>query len=325
VLRNTHFIFICFLLTFAQQAHSRDPWPANPKGQNIPLKGFESSGTVYDPSTNLIYVVDDQGSIASLSLDGKNQRYVKIEKGLDMEAIATLGNGSGYLYVGIERRKLCYFDKRSIRKCDTKRAQIWEIDIKTLKPTNRKWALDMKTGLTKGLEGLTWIPNGSHPYGTKASGGVFYASSQKNGHIYVYEIDFDAAPNTTHRLVSNIDKFQPFKGYFNNDISDLYFDPNQKLLYALYDDKNKLVEINTSGKQHNIIKSYALPGKSGHSEGVTLLPNCFSGSCSTQIYLTDDRKGKGLYTYDAFPISCSETEVLASHTNSKHSLGTDNL
>ena len=265
--RNTQLIILFSALVLSSNAHSRDPWPANPDGQNIPLKDFESSGTVYDPPSNLIYVVDDQGSIASITIDGKDRRYVKIEKGLDMEAVASTGNDSGYIYVGIERRKLCYFDKRSIKECNTKRAQIWEIDIKTLKPTNRKWALDMKTGFTKGLEGLTWIPNGSHPYGTRVSGGVFYASSQKNGHIYVYEIDFNATPNTAHRLVINIDKFQPFKGYFNNDISDLYFDPSQKLLYALYDDKDKLVEIDTRTKAHIIKRSYNLPSDSGHHEG----------------------------------------------------------
>jgi len=317
--------FIITLLTFLliQPIYARSPWPAVSTGTNIPLKGFESSGTVYDPPTDLIYVVDDQGSIASMKIDGSERRYVKIEKGLDMEAVATTGKNSGYIYVGIERRVICYYDKRSIKICDKKRAQIWQIDVETLLPTNRKWALDMKTGFTKGLEGLTWIPNGSHPYGNRSSGGVFYASSQKNGHIYVYEVDLNTSPNTTHRLVNNIDEFQPYKGYFNNDISDLYFDPSQNILYALYDDKNKLVEINTKSKRHDILESYDLPGDSGNHEGITLLPNCLSGICSTKIYLTDDRKGKGLFSYSSFPISCSDTKVHASYAKLENRLSTD--
>lgn len=300
---------ICTLVIFllAPSLNARSPWPANADGTNIPLKDFESSGTVYDPTTNLIYVVDDQGSIASMKTDGSEQKYVEIEKGLDMEAVATTGKSSGYIYVGIERRFICYFDKRSIKICDKKRAQIWQLDVETLLPTHRKWALDMKTGFTKGLEGLTWIPNGSHPYGIRTSGGVFYASSQKNGHIYVYELDFNARPDTAHRLVNNIGKFQPYKGYFNNDISDLYFDPSQDILYALYDGKNKLVEIDTKSTRHDILGSYDLPGDSGNHEGITLLPNCLSGVCSTRIYLTDDRKGRGLFSYSRFPISCSNS------------------
>ncbi len=316
-----NFLLIILGLALTPEVLSLSPWPAKPSGIHIPLKDFESSGAVYDPDTDLVYVVHDQGSIASISKDGQKIRYVKISKHLDLEAIASTANNSGFLYVGVERKEVCYFDRRSIKICNQKKAQIWQIDINTLQPTNRKWVLDMRTGYTRGLEGLTWIPNGSHPYEDSKSGGVFYASSQKNGHVYVYEIDFKVEPNKTHKLITAIDEFQPFDGYSNNDISDLYFDPSQNILYALYDKKDKLVEIDTSTKYHRILNSYNLPGKSGKHEGITLLPSCYTGSTSTTIYLTDDRKNRGLYLYTAFPTSCSKKSSLVSfkipHSSSK--------
>lgn len=300
------FVLVVLTLTLAPAVFSRTPWPANPNATNISLTGFESSGAVYDPSTDLIYVVDDQGSIASMTTEGQNKRYVEVEDGLDMEAVASTRRDSGFIYVGIEREQTCYFDIRSVKICDKNRAQIWQLEIETLQPTNRKWVLDMKTGITKGLEGLTWVANGDHPYGKRKAGGVFYASSQKNGHIYVYEINFDATPNDAHRLVRHIDEFEPFSGYLNNDISDLYFDPGQKILYVLYDKKNKLVEIDISNQSHRILENYDLPGESGKHEGITMVSSCDAGATSTTIYLTDDRNGKGIFSYPAFPISCSK-------------------
>ncbi len=65
--------------------------------------------------------------------------------------------------------------------------------------TAHSWVLAFPAGTvtaSNGMEGMTWVPNGDHPYVSSGSGGVFFASSQKNGTIYVFDVDLASVHGT---------------------------------------------------------------------------------------------------------------------------------
>lgn len=55
-------------------------------------------------------------------------------------------------------------------------------------------------------QGLTFVPNGYHPYGERAGGGVFYWCSSSDGTVYVHHLPNTLADNA---VVNAIDSFQP--------------------------------------------------------------------------------------------------------------------
>ncbi|MCF6193178.1 MAG: hypothetical protein L3J46_02460 [Kangiellaceae bacterium] len=252
--------------------------------------GFENSGAVYDASiTAKIFMVSDNKKIASMNTDGSNPVVSSEVLGKDLEAIAS--SGDGFLYVGLEGGSKCWQGICVLKK----KAKIVERDAATLLKTGRSWKLDdLSVKGTSGMEGLTWVPNGSHPYGTRPTGGVFYASSQRNGKIYVYEINRNFDGDTVSPVLLH-SGFIPLAG--EDDISDLYFSPDHEILYVLYDELDQVVAIDISTIYNKKLAIYNLPASPIDQEGITLLP----GSCSstTTIYLTDDG-GDGARPGDVF-------------------------
>ncbi|HED34438.1 MAG TPA: hypothetical protein ENJ08_09520 [Gammaproteobacteria bacterium] len=309
MLKKTAFYFATIILNFiAFTAYAAQPlsmhWPAG-GGTNIRLDpGFtkiESSGIVYDPSTYKLYVVDDGGYVISMNTDGSNRKYVKIKGKPDLEAVATTGTGSGYIYVAVEREASCVISAIGFL-CGKKKEQMWQLYESTLQPTGRKWIFNMPTDDTLGMEGLTWVPNGSHPYGNRSSGGVFYASSQFNGRVYIYDVDLTAWPGSSKPTLNPIGSFKPST---ETTINDLYFDPSQKILYVLYNGANQLLEIDISTTYYRKLATYGLPEYPKNQEGVTLIPGCASGTGDTRIYLSDDTKKKGVTWFNGFPVNCT--------------------
>ncbi|MEP7012401.1 MAG: DNRLRE domain-containing protein [Acidobacteriota bacterium] len=270
-------------------------WPGNAAGTQIPLgnqspapTSFESSGVVWNPGTSKLYAVDDEGWMASMASNGSGVTYHQVQAGLDMESIATTGSGS-YIYAGIE-----YFSSTT----PPSSPQIRELTASTMTLSGKTWWLTMPADSSHGMEGLTWVKNGDHPYPNSSSGGVFYASSQQNGTIYVFDVNLSQGSSTP---LTSIDHFTPDTS--QTDISDLYFDPVQRILYVLYDTANQLIEIDTSTTAYQKIATYALPGTPTDQEGVTLLPNCASGT--TTIYLACDASNQGVYSFTGYPELCA--------------------
>lgn len=282
-------------------AFAATTWPGNTPGTQIVLGNqstddttFESSGAVWNPATSKVYVVDDEGWIASMSSGGSGITYVNVQTGLDMESIATTGTGS-YIYAGIE-----YFNSTTAPNPPSS-PQIRELVASTMALSGKTWWLNMPADSSHGMEGLTWVPNGDHPYPNNGgSGGVFYASSQKDGAIYVFDVDLSAGSSTP---LSPIDSFTPDST--QTDISDLYFDPVQRILFVLYDSANQLIEIDTSTNAYSQIATYSLPGTPTDQEGVTLLPHCSTGT--TTIYLACDASNQGVYSFTGYPEQCAAT------------------
>lgn len=203
--------------------------PAPLTGQFDPAK-FEASGVVWDPSTSAIVLVDDQGWVYS---DGGMPGKGKANKiGGDLEAITS--SGDGHLYAGREGG-----GPGEYGVCVDKKPEIVELKAADLSETTFSWKLDeLPAKCANGMEGLTWVPDAGaqHPYGASSSGGVFYASSQRDGKIYVFDVN-RKIPGSKPKLL-NPGGFTPFAG--QQDISDIYYDPSQKILFVLFDAANRL-------------------------------------------------------------------------------------
>jgi uncharacterized protein YjiK len=246
-------------------------WPAGKSkdiGQALNKKS-EPSGIVWDQNAKKLWVVGDEGKVYLLERNG-NKVGEWSESG-DLEAVTVTGT-AGKIYIGVESP-----------------AQIREYTLAKGRLTaGNQWTLDVPVAGADGMEGLTWVPNGSHPYDATASGGVFYASSQKDGHIYIYDVDL-----TQSGAGKRLGNFSPDKG--ENDISDLYFSVAGNLLYVLYDHANKLLTVDP--KDFTVKTSYDLPSGSDSQEGVTL--DC-SGD-QTHLYLADDTNKHVIHSFNGFP------------------------
>lgn len=256
-------------------------WPSF--GTRVPISGFEASGAVWDTYSGRLILVDDGGNV--YSDDGS-----KIKIGGDLEGIATTGNG--YLYAGTEG------------KCGSEKPTIKELWAPPVRATGRVWTLTdypVPASCTKGMEGFTWVPNGHHPYGNRSSGGVFYVSSMSEGKVYVFDVNLAFSGGQSTLL--NPGGFTPLSG--QNDISDLYYDPSQKRLFVLYDEANKLVQVDISKAAPVVVSNIiSLPATPSNQEGVTFTPSC-TASGTTTIFLADDPSGSGYYSFNGFPGICA--------------------
>lgn len=151
---------------------------------------------------------------------------------------------------------------------------------------------------SNGMEGMTWVPNGEHPYVSSGSGGVFFASSQKNGTIYVFDVDLASLHGTPVLRGS----FTPDSS--QADISDLYYSPKTKLLYVLYDTANLLRAIDVSSTSFTTRAIYNLPSTNADQEGVTVVPTC--PATTTNIFLAYDQgsAAHNVYSFTNFPQPC---------------------
>jgi len=291
-----------FLVTTGPAA-TATAWPASSSGTDIGgglPSGFEPSGIVWDDFTGALWVVDDEGQLARMLRDGTLPSDWDLTStlnlgalglaALDLEGVAVTGT-TQKLYLGNEYPPMILEYNSSSTGDPT-----W---------TGKSWPLasfDPLATSSNGMEGLTWVPNGYHPYSNSSSGGLFYASSQASGTIYVYNVNLSTSGSTPAPLAS----FTPDPS--QTDISDLYFSPSTRTLFVLYDTANKVLEIDTTTTSYLIMNTYTLPASTTDQEGVTLLPQC--PGALTNIYLADDEGNSGphsIYLFDTFPQLCATT------------------
>jgi uncharacterized protein YjiK len=276
-----------FLVTTGSAA-SATAWPSASTGIDVGgelPEGFVPSGIVWDNVTNALWVVSDEGRLARMMDDGMLEDDWDMGSGLDLEAIAVTGT-SQKLYLGVE-------SPPTIREYDSSSTG----DPSALR---KSWTLGFTTTTSSGMEGMTWVPNGYHAYASSSSGGVFFASSQYDGKIYVYDVNLSVSGSTPVLLGS----FTPDAA--QTDISDLYFSPDTRTLFVLYDSANKMLEIDTTTTSYSIMSTYSLPtDTTTGEEGVTLLPQC--PGAATYIYIADDEENQGhaVYRFNNFPQLCA--------------------
>lgn len=252
------------------------PWPADSGteiGAALPAY-YEPSGIVWHDRLNMLIIVSDDGHVCQVDQEGGH--FSDWDPGGDIEGIAIADGSTNHVYLGIE-------DPDSIN----------EFDLAAGALTGKTWSLTswMTGPSNSGLEGLTFVPNGHHPYAASGSGGLFYAGLQNDGRIYVFDVDLSTGGN-----VSYIDTITPVDDL--TDISDLYYHRESGVLYAIFDDADMLLEMGTDG---SVRASYTLPGND--QEGLTLMPSC--PGTVTSIIIAED-SGPEVWRYGGYPVSCRD-------------------
>jgi len=199
---------MCFALTsfyiFPTSVFAATPWPdvyEQEIGQGVLA---EPSGAVVH--NDQLWVVSDNGYLASMNVDGSNQSTFYI--GGDLEAITTQDKNSDLIYIGIENPD-----------------SIIEFNTESNSLTGNSWDLTpyMTGSSNAGLEALTYAQ------------GLFYAGMQETGNIYVFELG-------TSGVVTHINTVTSPTG--KSDLSG--FDNQDGVFYAIYDSYNVLVTLDSS-------------------------------------------------------------------------------
>ena len=207
--------------------------------------GFEPSDVLYHKFRGTFFIVDDGGEVAEVNLNGDIINHWYVSGAPDLEGITVIDESSNYIYLGVE----------------TPSDKIVEFNISTGALTGKSW--NLSSWLTdpgnSGLEALTFVPNGYHPYTNSSSGGLFYAGQQSDGKIYVFDINL-----SVNGSVSHVTTINPLPGV--GDIAGMYYEKSQNIIYAVYDTNNYLIEMTPSG---TVLHVYNLPGLD--QEGVTVV------------------------------------------------------
>jgi len=287
-MRILFFLGLCATLiipwSFAQASGS---WPASSSGVEIgsvslasALPSFEVSGLVWHEGLQKLIAVDDGGYVASMDRDGSHVSYWYV--GGDLEAVTLADQSSAFVYLGIENPD-----------------GIKEFNLSTGTLTGRQWDLTpwMTGADNSGLEGLTFIPDGEHPYGATTSGGVFYASLQATGQLFVFDVNRSVNGSVTHVTTLSAPAGR-------TDASDLAYLSQTQTVYLIHDGYDVMEEFDP---QRNVSEAeYTLPVFD--QEGLTFIPDCASETAT--IYLGDDG-GPRIYRYTGYPISCVVADASA--------------
>lgn len=271
-------LITCIFLPQISLAHT--PWPAtfnSEVGGSLP-SAYEPSGTVYHSRLNRIYVISDDGRLAYMNTDGSGVTSKTV--GGDNEGLTIANESSNYLYIGIEQPD-----------------SIIEVTTEGV-ATGKSWNLtNWMTGADNaGLEGLTFVPNGYHSYADSASGGLFYASLQATGEVFVFDVNL-----STSGTVTLVDSFTPYAAA-GSDTADLFFSKQTGMLYVLYDSTQFVAEINPRTKT-KIVDYTPVPDL--NEEGIMLIYSYPSSTAS--LYLANDADGS-ITKYTGYPVSYLDSD-----------------
>ena len=254
---------------------AEDPWFG---GSGVEIggslnAGYEPSGLVWHPRLEYAFMVGDDGDVTQIDYDGTiiNSWF----PGGDLEGITIADKESNYIYLGVEQPDA-----------------IREFDLSTGTLTGKTWQLtDWMTGPdNSGLEGLTFVPNGHHPYSPSSSGGLFYAGLQADGKIYVFDVDLSGSD------VNHIDTITVVSGM--SGISGLNYDVKTKILSAVFSSTSRYIKMKADG---TVSGEYQLPGN--NQEGVAVTPDGV-------IYIAED-VGPEVWRFDGDPPAISNINVFS--------------
>jgi uncharacterized protein YjiK len=231
----------------------------------------EPSGIVFSPGRGTLFVIDDEGAICELQLDGTLVKTKRINRA-DLEGI-TIDPATGLLYAIKEHAK-------TILELDPDSFELLrQFPIETTPGTH------ISTGKhsSQGIEAITFIPDPDHPAGgTFFIAGKGWHSRQGKNIAMVYEIDVPlhdtAAANLTAYMVRY---FEP--GI--SDLSGLHYDDRLQQLLLISDKHDTLMLLTTDGE---IRASYPLPGE--QQEGITLDTDGY-------LYIAEDSGNIIKYTF----------------------------
>ena len=229
-------------------------------GGGLPAK-FEPSGAAWQPRLKKLFIVGDEGFIASMDPDGGSVRTWPLPG--DLEGIAVADPKTDRIYVAVEQPP-----------------SIVEFDIAQGRVLRRFPLPHLEAGGKKqrnGLEALAFVPDASDP-----EGGVFWAGMQTDG--TVHELSLPLRSDQTRTTVREIRAFTPVPGV--TDIAALDWDPTTKTIWAVYDKANEIVVLDRSGA---VQATWTLPGDG--QEGIALTPE--------RMFIADDSSNR-VVRYERF-------------------------
>jgi uncharacterized protein YjiK len=240
--------------------------------------GYEPSGMVYHPLLDKIFLVGDDGDLTRMDTDGNNAVNFKING--DLEGVTVKPNEEEYVYIAQERRL-------NILKVHTQNGNV----ISTLSLAN---VIPRPTNSNKGIEALTFVPQGHHSYEQFENKGLFYIGIEETGMIHVLDLDFQ------NQRATLVDSFTPVEA--RNDISGLHYSSDLQTLFILYDSANKIREITTAKE---LIKETDVLGT--FQDGITLISSCPDTQGS--LFIAQDY-GQ-VIRYNEFEVTCQrEVQVV---------------
>lgn len=266
------------LILLSLQLVSATAWPADAGvdiHSNLPA-GYEPSGVVWHPHYNSLFLVSDGGLLSKMNLDGTN--VVNWNVPGDLEGVTITSADSEFVYVLVE------YPYALIKFNPATGQSIRSVSLTGVIPAT--------VNTNSGLEGVTFVPNGYHPYANSSTGGLFYVGVQETGAINVVDVDFVAG---TARLVSS---FVPVAG--RGDIAGLNFNTQTNTLSVLYDANNLLREITVNNA---LLNEYDVPGFD--QEGVTIIQSC--PNARTTLVIAED-SGR-VMKYGNYPVNCPHADA----------------
>lgn len=227
-------------------------------GGGLP-SGFEPSGAAWHPRLRKLFLVGDEGTIASMDPDGGAVRTWSLPG--DLEGVCVADPDSDRIYVAVERPAgIVEFDI-------TKGHALRRFPLPGLEGGGRKH--------NKGLEALAFVPDARD-----AEGGVFWAGTQSDGSVHVLSLPLRSDRMSTS--VREVRRFTPVAGA--SDLSGLEWDPSTQTVWAVFDKEDLLAVLDRSG---GVRSTRTLPGDG--REGIAV--------SAEWIFVADDR-GRRVVRYD---------------------------
>lgn len=266
------------LFSFHSVAHAA-AWPGSASATDVgsaliaAKATFEPSGIVWHAGRGTYIVVSDDGQIAELSTTGAVVNTWN--PGGNWEDVTVADTSSTVIYLAHENNSALYaFDLAT----GTLTGDTWSVAT-YIYPVGKL-----------GLEALTWVPDGSHPYGTTASGGVFYAGWQYDADMYVFDVDLSTSGSITY-----LARIKTTSGM--SDLSGLSFNAATGTIFAVYDGYDLVEERETDG---TLVTSSTVPD-AGSWEGITLNDRCPTSRTGSMV-IADDLGG--ISAYGSYPAAC---------------------
>ena len=246
--------FACSALVIVALAAAVKPQLDAPRdlGGGLP-PGFEPSGAAWHSRLQKVFVVSDEGLIASMDQDGGSIRTWALAA--DLEGVCIADPESDRIYVAVEQPVgIVEFDLAAGRTVRT-------FPVPGLESAGKK---------NKGLEALTFVPDARDP-----EGGVFWAGDQGDGSIRVLSLPIRSDRKSTK--ARELRRFTPVEGA--SDLAGLAWDVSTGTVWAVFDKEDLVVVLDRSGNEK---ARWTLPG--GDQEGIALTPD--------RVFIADDAAHK---------------------------------
>jgi len=296
-------VLIVSFLTMSFNCNSRQPsdWNSRTWSSAINLTGkmskkgvTELSGLHWNPVSNRLYAVQDNGRLRILQLNKPAGTFEQIAD------LSSIGCPEGIMQVDYNANEFYTIDEESyeIRKYTL------SADLSSVILTN-KWSVlvppspMVNTG-NDGPEGIEFVPDKylrsagfissetNEKYtSTKGMGGLIFIAHQKKGYIWV----FDVNPNKNDDFIF-VGKYKTNR----NESCDLGFDRSTGLLYILHNTGENTLEVTdlsselVSGKRKLLTKKeYNIPNPTENInvEGFAITPK-FADSTNVNVWLCRD-------------------------------------